>query len=411
MKVSAWAGVALVLVSLDSSAALRPSGPVTEAEAIRLFLDESPQARLVLLQAEAARAERSLGSEVANPTVTYQVEDAAGVRDEFLIFEQQLPITGRRSLLQDRADASSAAARLAGERELWNATASLRVAFYEVLYRDRVLQILGRGDEELMTAVEVLRERERAGEGSGYDVLRAEQEAAELQQQLGKAEAASATTRARFGSFFDASRAMGSASAAGDFTLTDVPLSVEEAVAMAIAERSDLKALEEEARGQEKELQAARRERFPEPVLSAGWKRVEALGESDTGFVASLMVPLPVFDRGKYAAVRAGVASDQVELRKEILEREIRVQVESAMVRVQTARDAVRRFGEPAERRTSELRRIAQLAYDEGEKGILDLLDAFRTSVRVELQALAARHDAKREQIELDRVLGREVRP
>ena len=124
-----------------------------------------------------------------------------------------------------------------------------------------------------------------------------------------------------------------------------------------------------------------------------------------------MMVPLPVFDRGKYAAARARAVSDQVELRREILEREIRAEVESAMVRAQTARNAARRFGDPAEHRASELRRIAQLAYDEGEKGILELLDAFRTSVRMELQALGARHEAKREQIELDRVLGRGVNP
>ncbi len=92
-------------------------------------------------------------------------------------------------------------------------------------------------------------------------------------------------------------------------------------------------------------------------------------------------------------------------------EREIRAEVESAHVRARAAREAAERFGDQVEQRAGELRRIAQLAYDEGEKGILELLDAFRTSLRMELQALATRHEAKREQIELNRVMGREARP
>ncbi|MHC4140447.1 MAG: TolC family protein [Planctomycetota bacterium] len=411
MQPPVWAGLALILVSFEASASLAPTRAITEADAVRIFLDESPQARLVSLNAEAAGAELSTGTEVSNPSVAYQIEDAAGVRDEFLTFHQDLPITGRRSLLRERAAAASAATELLGERELQDAAYSLKNAFYDVLYRDRVVTLLRRGEEELERTVEVLRERERQGEGSGYDVLRAEQEMTELQLDLGMAKAASTASRARFGSFLDETLGTESAAFEGDFSLARSSLTADEAVAMALVERTDLLALQEEARREELESRAARRERFPEPTLSAGWKRVEAVGESDTGFVASLMVPLPVFDRGKFAAARANAASGQIELRREILEREIRADVESALARAQAAREAAERFGDQVEWRAGELRRIAQLAYDEGEKGILELLDAFRTSLRMELQALDARHEAKRGQIELHRVMGREVRP
>lgn len=411
MKPPAWAGMALVLFSFNAWGVLGTAGAVTEADAIRLFLGDSPQAHLVLLQVEAARAELSIGTEVANPIIGYQLEDAAGVRDEFLTVQQQLPITGRRSLLRERAEAASLAIQLLGERDLQNTTSSLRMAFHDILFRDLVVEILRRGEKELDRTVEVLHEREREGESSGYDVLRAEQEAVELKVELGRAEAASTTARARFGSFFDESLAMASVVIAGDFVLPVSSWTVEEAVAIALTERADLKALQEEARQQEMDWRAARRQRFPEPVLGAGWKRVEALGESDTGFVVSLMVPLPVFDRGKNAAARARAATGQVDRRKELLVREIRAEVESALARAKAARAAAERFGDPVEERAGELRRIAQLAYDEGEKGILELLDAFRTSLRMELQALASRHEAKGEQIALDRVMGRKVYP
>ena len=145
MKPPLWAGEALMLFSVNASTAVEPSGSITEADAVRLFLDESPQARLISLRAEAAGAGASIGIQVANPSVTYQIEDAFGVRDEFLIFQQELPITGRRSLLHDRAAAVSAAAGLLGRRDLQDATYSLRLAFYDVLYRAGVLEIMRRG--------------------------------------------------------------------------------------------------------------------------------------------------------------------------------------------------------------------------------------------------------------------------
>ena len=50
-----------------------------------------------------------MGTEVRNPTVGYQLEDAAGVREEFVTFQQELPSTGRRSLLRQRAATDAAA--------------------------------------------------------------------------------------------------------------------------------------------------------------------------------------------------------------------------------------------------------------------------------------------------------------
>jgi cobalt-zinc-cadmium efflux system outer membrane protein len=223
--------------------------------------------------------------------------------------------------------------------------------------------------------------------------------------------AAAGRSRARFGSFFDDSRDMGSAALEGDLSLSGALPAAEEAMTLALANRTDLRALHEEGRHQELERKAARRRRFPNPTLMAGWKRTEALDESDTGFVASLMVPLPLFDRGTFAEDYAGVVAQQVDLRKELLEREIRSEVMAALAGAQAARDAVEQLGAAAEQRAVELRHITQLAYDEGEKDILELLDVLRSSLRMERQLLALQHEAKLAQIELNRVMGQEVGP
>ena len=105
---------AVFLSSLLSTAVAPASAEaVTESQAIRLFLEQSPQARRVDSIERASDAALRSEARVADPELAYQVEEAADVRDEFLTLRQELPITGRRALLVERAAAASTAAGLA----------------------------------------------------------------------------------------------------------------------------------------------------------------------------------------------------------------------------------------------------------------------------------------------------------
>jgi cobalt-zinc-cadmium efflux system outer membrane protein len=403
--------VALVITVLSTAVAPASIGSVTEADAIRLFLEQSPQARRVPLVVESVDAALRVETRVSNPDVAYQVEDAAGVRDEFLTFQQELPITGRRGLLDERAEVAASAAGLAAERDLQDEVFDLKHSFHEVLYRELVLERLRRGAELLGQTVEILEHREREGEGSGYDVLRAEQELAELRMTTADADASLAAVRSRFGSFYDPDLNMSSVRLEGSLNPSDPVPEVEQTAMQALEQRLDLRSLSAERARLDLERRAARRRRFPEPVLTAGWKRTEALGLSDTGYIAALTIPLPIFDRGRFEAVRATSEGERVELEAEILTRRIRAEVQAAVAREQAARKAALGYGEDVERRAGELHRIARLKYDEGESGILELLDAHRTSLTMQLRALAARYEAKIAEIDRNRVMGNEVKP
>jgi len=411
MDLSWRAGVALAIAVLSTAVVPASTGSVTEADAIRLFLEQSPQARRVPLVLESVDAALRFQTRVSNPQVAYQVEDAAGVRDEFLTFQQELPITGRRGLLNERSEVAAAAAGLAAENDLHEEGIALKRSFYEVLYRERVLERLRDGAELLVQTVKILEEREREGEGSGYDVLRAEQELAELRMTTAGAEAILTAARSRFGSFYDPDLNMGAARLEGGLAPSGPVPEVDQATGKALEQRLDLRSLSAERERLGLERKAARRRRFPEPVLTAGWKRTEALGLSDTGYIAALTVPLPIFDRGRFGAVRATAEGERVELEAEILTRRIRAEVQAAVAREQAARNSALGYGKDVERRADELNKIVRLTYDEGESGVLELLDAHRTSLAMQLGALAARYEAKIAEIDRDRVIGNEVRP
>ena len=58
-----------------------------------------------------------------------------------------------------------------------------------------------------------------------------------------------------------------------------------------------------------------------------------------------------------------------------------------------------------------DLSRITRLAYQEGEVGILELLDSYRVTRQSLLRLLELEALAKEAQIELDRAVGEEVLP
>ena len=405
------ARVALVFIVPLASLTHVSAAAVTEAEAIRVFLEQSPQVRRVPLIEQSVDAAFRVDARVANPAVSYEVEDAADVRDEFLTLQQELPITGRRGLLGERAGVAASAARLAAENDVRDDVYALKQTFYEVLYRQRVVEALRNGEELLLATAEILERREAEGEGSGYDVLRSQLELAELRMTIAEAEATLVASRARFASFFDPETGMQEATLEGDLSTSGPVPDLRQATDGALARRLDLRSLSAQRQGLDLESRAARRRRFPEPVLMAGWKRVESPGQSETGYVAALTVPLPIFDRGSLEAARATVEGHRIDLDQEILMRGIRAEVQTVLAREQAARAAAERYGRDVEPRAAELNRIARLKYDEGESGILELLDAHRTSLTMRLRSFAARYEAKVAEIDRNRVTGNEVTP
>ncbi len=409
-----WSGKApraLTFLVVSIAFVTASAAAVTEVEAVRLFLQSSPRADRGALAERSVRARLQAEARIANPEIAYQLEEAADVRDEFLTLQLELPISGRRGLLADRAEVAASAAALGAEGDLQADVYEIKLTFHEVLYRERILATLQENRSLLADTVEILERREREGESSGYDLLRAERELTELEMAIAETEAAVSAARSRFGSFFDPDLNMQSALLEGDLTPTSPIPELPLAIGTAMEKRLDLRSLAAERESLELERKAAHRRRFPEPVLTAGGKRTEAPGLADTGYVVALSLPLPIFDRGHLDYARASAEGARVELDTEILARRIRADVQAALAREEAARTVAERYGQDITERAEELSRIARLQYDEGETGILELLDAHRLSLTAQIRALAARYEAKVAEIDRNRVIGNEVRP
>jgi len=324
--------------------------------------------------------------------------------------EQPLPISGRRGLLRKAGDSAVAAARLDAQHQLRQFQAQVRTAFFETLLFQEMDALFADGVARLENVVRVLREREREGEGSGFDRMRAERELAIMRADWIETRTSLAGTRARLASFLPEGTDPAGLTVSGDFGL--VPLSpLEVVLTSSLISRADYLATKERLSQHDKSRRAARRRRIPELVVTGGWKQVEDVNYTDDGYVVALQLPIPLFNRGQVPEAMALASLAGTELQEGALRREIQAEVRGAYTAARLGRELAEEFGRLMDTTAHDLRRVAEIAYEDGEQGILELLDAYRIEMETQRRRLELQNTAKAAEVELDRAMGKEVTP
>ena len=382
---------------------------LTESEAVTRALQENARLRAARTRPATIAAEQQLRRLPPNPAISFQQERSAGVTDRFLLFEQELPLTGRVGRLKQAGQAAVTAADLRVSRSAFEVRQDTRAAFTGLLAAQVRLAEVSKAVTTLTGLARRLADRENAGDGSRFDRLRAEREVAELRAEQTLIEADVATARASLGAFLGLT-GVPALVAKGSMDPVTVLPALDDVLASARAKRPDLLAVDADIQALEFEREAAGRLTVPYPVIGGGWKQTaldHAAGRNGYAFSAGMV--LPVFSRGKAdsAVAAAGLLAARAE--RDALTVRIDQEVRVAHARAHHLRSLVAAYESDALERSRELVRIATLAYDEGELGILELLDAHRSLVTAELRAMEFRSAARAAAISLDLAAGEEL--
>jgi cobalt-zinc-cadmium efflux system outer membrane protein len=397
----------VALAALSSHAA-NAQIVLTEAEALARLSPDSARVRALRAQVDVARADVAAAARFPNPRVTLSREAVSGIAEDYVTVAQPLPITGRRGFEVRSAEASARATGFrVGELER-RARAELRTA-YVTLRREQLREEdLAATTRDFRDLADVLAKRERAGDAAGFDRLRAEREVLDLEADLVEAQTARAQAQAALAAFFplgtDPLTLRVTAVAGAPRTLPPV----EDLIAKAESTRGELLALAQDADAAEFARKAAVRRRVPEPEVVAGLKTSNA-GAGDHGSVVSVLATIPLFDRSRPERARAEARARQATAELDVRRAEVRASVitlRDIVVRRRASADAYRTS---ALTRSDDLRRIARVSYEAGERGILELLDAYRSAATgrarlADLETLVA--DAE---VELEYVSGWET--
>jgi len=371
----------------------------TERDVVDLIVRDGPQAQAIRAVSEVIRREQVARLAYPNPGITYSRE-GAGFTD-FLQVEQSLPVFGSRDALSRAGMAATAAAEAERDARLWvlRTDAAAAVAgLTSAQARLDAAQAHTRGVDRL---IEILRTREREGEGSRFDRLRAEQELRDTRQRATSAAVDLADARATVTAMLPRHVTV------GRITPTTAPqpapAPVDALMARAVSTRAELRALQRFADRAELESVAARRARLPAPTLFAGLKRADDESGRDRGGVFGVSVSLPLFDTGGREAARWQAERSRVEAERASIEHQILSEITRASEALALRQAAV---ADDAEAAGDELTQIAEVAYREGEVGILELLDAVRTASRARMRSIELRLDARLAQIALEHAVG-----
>jgi len=386
----------------------------SESQIVERFLTLSPQAQELRARLSLTEAEAKTRTVYPNPAFSYSREGAG--YNEFFEASQTLPLNGRIRFLRDAGAAALSAAGANRDAVLWSLRTDLRVAFYRMVAAQERVRLLSASAGEVERLILILRRRAEEGEGSRYDRLRAERELAELRTDAVVANALIGGARARIGGFLPEGTAVQSVRGALPVFLE--PPSVEALRASAIEFRADYRAEQKALARFRLEEQAARRLRIPNPEVAAGVKRADVVSGTGpnpysevtrTGVVFGLSVPLPVFNSGRYEVARFQAEQEQAKARAAVLARQIETEIQGAREVLTIRREALAGYQRELESAGAELTRITRVAYEEGEVGILELLDSLRVNRLASLRSLELQAGVREALIELERVVGAEL--
>jgi outer membrane protein TolC len=384
--------------ALSAAAQAQTAAPLTEQDAIVRALGDGAFGDRAAGEREAARAGVDAITRFDNPRASVSRGSLSGPGEDETEWEveivQPLDLAGRRGALKAAARSEAeavdadldwrAAERRAEARRAWAGCASAGAR--SEVHRGFVARLTEA--ERIVTA------RADAGDAAVYDVrrVRVEARSAEGQARLAEGElAAECATLSRL-------TGVAGARAAG---APQVP----EPARRASADRADLIARERRLTAARETARAAARTRWPEVEVGLGWRRVETLGFEADGPQITVGATIPLFDRGS-ASLREARGRERSAAAELILaRREVEAEIAAADARLRGAIAAVGAAG-AARQDAARLGATAETAYQSGEIGVTELVDAYRAARDAELSIIELTERAVLAAIELELAQG-----
>jgi cobalt-zinc-cadmium efflux system outer membrane protein len=385
------------------------SPALTESEAMARLSADSPRVRAIRAAIEVARADVLAAGRYPNPRITVDREAVSGNTEYLTRVGQVLPVTGYRGLQVQAASLMVEAVTSRADEEIRRARADLRLAFAQLIAAQTRERELAAARDRLQGVADVLAKREAAGDAAGFDRLRAEREVLDLEADRATSAAERTRAQAALAGFFMGPLDPSTLVAAPSAPVMDTLPAIEALVERAEANRGELTALRKETESAQVAGRAAERRWIPEPELVAGTKS-SSIGGGDVGSVFGVQATIPLFDRGQPERALAQARASRAQARIEAFRQLLRAEVAGWRVAVIERRETAARYRTAALDSADRIERIAQVSYEAGERGILELLDAYRTRSTARVRQALLDAAVREAEIELEFVSGWEIR-
>lgn len=394
--------------SPDAGAATEISSNATLDDLLLLAAEENAGLRAAFYEWKAAVERIPQARALPDPNLSYAYFLERMETRQTVGLSQMFPWFGTRELRGQIASEVAFAAAARFEAARLKLFEEVKSAYAEYGYIEQALRIV-RGSRALLGHFEeVALARFRAGEGSNADVLR-------IQMELGRLENEIQTTEAMRGPV--AAQLNAALGRPAEAPLPEPDAAREAPVVVELPERSAsewlaanplLRAAAHEIVRDEAEVELAEREGRPD--ITVGVEVMDNIGMAPDEVMVMASVSLPLW-RERYAAARreAEAMRNESVATRENLQRELETAVQMTLFGLRDAERKLRLYDQVLLPRARQSVESLQSAYRVGDADFLDLLEAQRTLLSIELNQQRALADQVQQLAGFERIIGYSV--
>jgi cobalt-zinc-cadmium efflux system outer membrane protein len=399
-------------------------------EALALFYQRNLDLIAAQYNIDQSRAEEIIAGAIPNPVISIQISEisnnpnmGANARGcshdpnvscgpaEIISFSQLIEVAGKRGLRMQ----SSGLATQAAESDLRDAVRifsnMVRDAYYDLLLAQKNFWLAQEIVNHYQTISEANDLRLKSGDIAESDFLRVKMEALRAQSDLDIAQTAVEQAQAALAVILrwpDKSLQFTAKESWPEIKDIGQKLPKDALIDKALQQRPDLQADKQRAEQADKELELARRLKYPDVTVNAGYARDPSNNVLNSAFVG-ISVPVPLFYQYQGEAGKAAVNLNQSHLAVEQTELGIRSDVVSAEAAWKSADKIVQRFNGGLLDDARSVRDSSELAFKKGATGVLDLIEAQRSYKSVMRDYYAAMINRTNAYYDLAKALGIEL--
>jgi cobalt-zinc-cadmium efflux system outer membrane protein len=411
----AWLGILasgveiLGLSTYVAAAAGDPNPTHTLNTVLELALAHNPTMAGAQGYMRQSRGEQVAAGAYLNPSISGyaghgSIRDPStgvSITERTVTVQQPLEWQGKRRARQQAADAGAAGASAAMEETRLNVIAETKVAFYNVLFAQRDVELASQNLAMVEEVLRTVKARVAAGEATPFETMKATVEVQKAKKEAARAQNALVVVRAKL-DMVTAGMLGREFSIQGDFEPLQQGLDPEALTARALDQHPTLRRLSKLVEQAEFSATLERESRIPNVTVQGNYHR-EAGDESLT---AGLSVPLPLWYRRQGEIETALGARHRAEAERLRAQNEITQAITQHVQDVRTANEQLQVFETGLLKQAEQTLRVARVSFQQGAASLLDLLDSQRVYRQTLLEYAQTRTDLSIALARLERAVG-----
>ncbi|NBC00423.1 MAG: TolC family protein [Bacteroidetes bacterium] len=386
-------------------------------EAHRIFLERNPDLQVARARADEQSYEAQALGLWPNPSLSVQrnqVNVPGGLGSENTVaLVQSLRYPGEYRARRAAASSATAASSARYEETAAALYEELRVQYTAALAAQQRLGVLQSMTDAVRRAVQIGDVRLEEGDIGPFQRSRLRVALATYEDELAAAQRAYRDTRIELVYFLaPSSHAEHHDAEEALLTLTDAlryrPLDLDYAalVEMALAQRGRVRSAEAALRRQEETVRAERYARLPDLALTAGYRGETRPGLTASGVTVGLEVGLPIFHQRQPQVRAARAARQAARHAMDISRRAVELSVHEAYESLTSYQHRISRITGEVLVQSDQLLDDALYIYEEGEIGLVELLDAVEATKTARLLQINLIEQHNLARYAMDRALG-----